>query len=214
MNQEPEHVLENRRYWDGMADQWVAGGERNWQQGEPTWGIWGLPESDLKLLPEDMRGLHAIELGSGTGYVSAWMTRRGATVVGIDNSERQVETARRFAGVHGLDVTFLHGNAESVPYPDESFDFAVSEYGAAIWCDPHLWVPEAYRLLKRGGRLVFLGTHPLTILCTPSSGETAREGLQRGYQELYRQDWRSVENDPGGIGLPASGGTGSEGLRG
>lgn len=199
MNQEPEHVLENRRYWDGMADQWVAGGERNWQQADPTWGIWGLPETDLKLLPEDMHCMHAVELGCGTGYVSAWMRRRGATVVGVDNSRRQLDTARRLCDLHGLHITLLHGNAESVPYPDASFDFAISEYGAAIWCDPYLWIPEAHRLLRPGGRLVFLGGHPLTVLCTPPSGETASRTLHRCYHELYRQDWRSATVDPGGI---------------
>ena len=66
-------------------------------------------------MPADMTGLTAIELGCGTGYVSAWMTRRGATVTAIDNSERQLETARRLAAEHGLQITWLHGNAEQVP---------------------------------------------------------------------------------------------------
>jgi ubiquinone/menaquinone biosynthesis C-methylase UbiE len=195
----PEHVRANREYWDGMADEWVEAGERNWKQEVPDWGIWSLPESQLRLLPETMHGLHAIELGCGTGYVSAWMTRRGATAVGIDNSKRQLETASRLAELHGLDITFIHGNAEVVPYPDGSFDFAISEYGAAIWCDPHVWIPEAYRLLKPGGCLVFLGNHPLTILCAPHSGEIVDATLHRAYSELGRQDWRSVEVDPGGV---------------
>ena len=49
------------------------------------------------MLPADMSGLAAIELGCGTGYVSGWMARRGASVVGIDNSRRQLDTARRLA---------------------------------------------------------------------------------------------------------------------
>lgn len=200
MSTEPEHVLVNREYWDGMADQWVEAGERNWKQADPTWGIWGLPESELRLLPETMGGMDAIELGCGTGYVSAWMTRRGARVVGIDNSRRQLATAGRLAGEHGLEIAFIHGNAEAVPYPAGSFDFAVSEYGAAIWCDPYLWIPEAHRLLRPGGRLVFLGNHPLTFLCAPLSGEAITgTSLVRPYSELNRQDWRAADVDPGGI---------------
>jgi ubiquinone/menaquinone biosynthesis C-methylase UbiE len=154
-----------------------------------------------------MNGMRAIELGCGTAYVSAWMARRGATVVGIDNSERQLETARRLAKTHGVDLELLHGDAESVPYPDGAFDFAISEYGAAIWCDPHAWVPEAHRLLAPGGDLVFLGTTPLAIICTPPSGAACEPHLHRHYFDLYVQDWRDVEIDPGGIefNLPISG---------
>ncbi len=58
------------------------------------------------------------------------LARRGARVVGIDNSEAQLAAARRLQRQHGLDFSLLHGNAEAVPYPDASFDFAISEYGA------------------------------------------------------------------------------------
>ena len=72
-----------------------------------------------------------------TGYVSAWMRRRGASVYAIDNSEAQLATARRLSDLHGLDdIEWVHGNAETVAQPDGSFDFAISEYGAAIWCEP------------------------------------------------------------------------------
>ncbi len=132
MTKLPEHVAVNRGYWDGVADDWVAAGERCWAQGEPTWGIWGVPDSQVTLLPADMTGMRAIELGCGTGYVSAWMARRGATVTGVDNSERQLATAARLAAQHGVELELIHGNAERVDKPDGSYDFAVSEYGAAI----------------------------------------------------------------------------------
>ena len=179
----PAHARENRRYWDERADQWIAPGERSWRE-EPTWGCWHQPEAQLQLLPVDMAGMTAIELGCGTGYVSAWMVRRGASVVGIDNSEQQLATARRLADEHGVSLTLLHGNAERVPYPDGHFDFAISEYGAAIWCDPTRWLPEAHRLLKPGGQLVFLGNHPLAIICMPPSGAACEPQLHRNYLEL------------------------------
>ena len=84
-----------------------------------------------------MDGKRAIELGCGTGYVSAWMRSRGASVYAIDNSAAQLATARRLSDLHGLDdIEWVHGNAEMVAQPDGSFDFAISEYGAAIWCEP------------------------------------------------------------------------------
>src|SRR5947209_6363592 len=101
-------------------------------------------------------GPRTIELGCGTGCVSAWLARRGARPVGIDNSEAQLASAREFQREFSLEFPLLHGNAERVPYADESFDLAISEYGASIWCDPYLWIPEAARLLRPGGRLIFL----------------------------------------------------------
>ena len=195
----PAHVVENRRYWDEMAHEWVSAGERSWKMTDPTWGIWGIPESEISMLPTDMSGLRAIELGCGTGYVSAWMTRRGASVVGIDNSANQLETARRLALEYDIEITFVHGNAEVVPYPDGSFDFAISEYGAAIWCDPRIWIPEAFRLLAPGGELRFLGTHPIAIVSTPDSGAAVEERLNHPYFGMHMTDWRNVEVDPGGI---------------
>jgi SAM-dependent methyltransferase len=195
----PAHVLENRRHWDAMAHDWVAMGERAWARGEPTWGIWGVPESDLRMLPADMTGLDAVELGCGTGYVSAWMARRGARVTGIDNSAEQLATARRLAAEHGLDLTLVHGNAERTPFADGAFDFAISEYGAAIWCDPHVWIVEAHRILRPGGRLVFLGHHPWAQVCASEDGATTIDRMVRPYFDLGRLDWTGAEVDPGGI---------------
>ncbi len=195
----PDHVAVNRDYWDGMAGQWVEQGERAWSHG-PSWGEWGVAESTLMLLPTDMTGIDAIELGCGTAYVSGWMARRGATVTGIDNSEEQLKTAARLSARHGVDLELIHGNAESVPKPDASYDFAISEYGAAIWADPYAWIPEAHRLLRRGGTLVFLGNHILLTLCSPLDGSfPISERLERPYFGINRLDWRNAVDDPGGI---------------
>src|SRR5581483_9389237 len=162
---------------------------------EPTWGIWGIPEADVRLLPDDLAGKDAIELGCGTAYVSSWLARCGARVVGIDNSEEQLATARRLQREHGIHFPLLHGNAESVPYPDASFDFAISEYGACLWADPHRWVPEAARLLRPGARLVFLVNAFLLHLCVPAEdGVPASDRLLRSAFGVHRVEW---PGDPG-----------------
>ena len=195
MSDLPEHVQKNRAMWDAQAHKWVAAGERAWAQNAPAWGIFHVPESTLHLLPADMTGIDAIELGCGTGYISSWMARRGARVVGIDNSQAQLATARRLQVQHGVDFPLVHGNAETVPYPDASFDFAISEYGACLWADPQRWVPEAARLLRSGGRLVFLTNSSLMALCTPDeNGATATDRLLRPAFGMYRLEWPS---DPG-----------------
>lgn len=193
------HVTENQRYWDASAGDWVAAGERNWAA-DPSWGQWAIPEAEVRMLPEAMVGMSAIELGCGTGYVSAWMWRRGADVVAIDISQSQLETARRLADEHGADVEFLHADAEQVPLMDGSFDFAVSEYGAALWCDPRAWLAEAHRILRPESRLHLLSVTPLVALCGPLDGSyPIGTELVRPYFGLYRLDWSEVEVEPGGV---------------
>lgn len=198
MSELPEHVRRNRAYWDVQAANYVAPAERHWVQPEPSWGIWGIPESEVGMFPDDLEGKDAIELGCGTAYVSSWMERRGARVVGIDNSEVQLRTARRMQQEHGMEFPLIHGNAETVPYPDESFDFAVSEYGACLWADPYAWIPEAARLLRSGGRLSFLTNSWLLMLCMPDvDGVAATNEMVRPAFGMHRVEWP----DPDDIGV-------------
>jgi SAM-dependent methyltransferase len=186
----PEHVARNRAAWDGWAQEYVGAGERDWAAAEATWGIWGLPESTCGMFPADVAEMDTIELGCGTGYVSAWLARRGARPVGIDNSEVQLATARRLQAEHGLDFPLHHGNAETTPFPDASFDLVISEYGASIWCDPYRWIPEAARLLRPGGRLHFLVNSPWLMLFMEDDGNTpAGERLLRPYFGMHRFEW-------------------------
>ena len=91
----PDYVLRNRAYWDEVnAARHAEPGRRAWARNDFTWGIFKVPESDLRALPDDLAGRDVIELGCGTAYLSAWLARRGARVTGIDNSEEQLNTAR------------------------------------------------------------------------------------------------------------------------
>lgn len=186
----PEHVLRNRAHWDESAKDYVAPGERAWADGIEKWGIWGVPETEVGMFPDDLEDKDAIELGCGTAYVSSWMARRGARVVGIDNSEVQLATAWRLQQEHGMDFPLIHGNAETVPCPDESFDFAISEYGACLWADPKLWVPEVARLLRPEGRLSFLTNSYVMMLCMPAwDGVAATDRMLRPAFGMYRMEW-------------------------
>jgi SAM-dependent methyltransferase len=187
----PEHVAANREAWDRYAVEYIEPGRRAWASDEPTWGIWGIPESELHLFPDDLPGKDAIELGCGTAYVSAWLARRGARPVGIDNSAAQLATARRFQEEFGLEFPVHLGNAEQTPFPEASFDVAISEYGAALWADPYAWIPEAARLLRPGGRLVFLTNGLILQLCVEEleADDPAKEQLRRPLFGLHRTVW-------------------------
>lgn len=183
----PEHVRRNRELWDtGLSAGFAARARRQWTAA-PHWGIWAVPQAELPVLPADLAGKDVIELGCGTAYVSSWVARAGGRPVGVDNSAQQLATARAMQDEFGLHFPLLHGNAEQVPYPDASFDVAVSEHGAAGWCDPYRWIPEAARLLRPGGELIFVRNSDLLTLCSDGAGPAGR-GLHRTQFGLSRID--------------------------
>ena len=185
-----DHVLRNRAVWDRWASSYAGPGLRSWSAAEPTWGIWGIPEAQVGVLPPGLEGADTIELGCGTGYVSAWLARRGARPVGLDNSPGQLTTARELQDRFGLRFPLFHANAERAPFADASFDLAISEYGASIWCDPYAWIPEAARLLRPGGQLVFLVNSVLLMLSIPDEdGVPATSRLLRPYFGMHRFEW-------------------------
>jgi len=95
----------------------------------------------------------------------------------------------------GLGLEFIEANAEDVPLPDASFDLAFSEYGASIWCDPYLWIPEAARLLRPGGELLFLRGSTLQVLCSPDEGNLVDQ-LVRPQKAMRRFDWQDDGTGP------------------
>ena len=188
-----DHVIRNRASWDRFAEEFVEPGRKAWAS-EASWGTWGVPEAEVGML-DDVEGLDAIELGCGTGYVSAWLSRRGARPVGLDNSPVQLANARGFQADFDLRFPLIHGDAERTPFPDERFDYAISEYGAAIWCDPYAWIPEAARILRPGGRLAFLGNSYLCAICSPLDEEApVDEHLHRDHFGMHRFDWEDDQS--------------------
>ena len=186
---EPDYVAENRALWTTSNAQYTdEQADRAWRAEEITWGMFGNPETDVDVLG-DIAGLDVVELGCGTAYFSAWLARRGARPVGVDVTPAQLDTARRLQAETGLSFPLLQANAEEVPLPDATFDLALSEYGASIWCDPYRWIPEAWRLLRPGGRLVFLCNSPLVMLCTVEEEEATVERLLRPQRGMHRMVW-------------------------
>jgi ubiquinone/menaquinone biosynthesis C-methylase UbiE len=174
----------NAAYTDGSA---LA----SWSK-EPHWGQWKRPESELQILG-DVVGLDAVELGCGTAYVSAWLAQRGARPVGVDITPAQLETARRCMAETGIEFPLVEADGGSTGLPDRSADLVVSEYGASIWVDPYRWIPEAARLLRPGGRLIFLRNSTLILLCSPENGDRVTTTLERPQQGLRRLDWGDDE---------------------
>ena len=183
-----DYLERNREAWTKANAEYTDSRAREaWASEEITWGMFGPSDAELGILG-DVSGKDVIELGCGTAYFGAWLARRGARVTGVDITPAQLGTARRMMRETGVELQLIEANAEDVPLPDESFDLALSEYGASIWCDPYKWIPEAARLLRPGGELVFLCNSVLLMLCAPDKGKIG-ERLERGQFGMHRFEW-------------------------
>jgi SAM-dependent methyltransferase len=190
---EPDSVAINRGVWTrSNAEYTDSDAARAWAKNGVWWGMFGLPDSEVGALG-DVRGLDVVELGCGTAYGAARLAKLGARVTGVDPTPAQLATARRLQQETGIEFPLVEAPGEDVPLPDASFDVAVSEWGASLWADPERWVPEAARLLRDGGRLVFLTNSPLAFLCSPDTDDPVEERLVRPQFGTGRSvDWRSI----------------------
>jgi SAM-dependent methyltransferase len=184
------YLAANVGYWSSRTAGELDLARKRWTDTEPRWGVYDIPESVAQVLPGDVTGLRVAELGCGTGYVSAWLVRAGARPVAIDPTPSQLRIAQRMQDETGLRFPLVRAAGEHVPLASASVDLVISEYGAAIWADPHLWIPEAARILRPDGELVFLGNSTLLILCAPDTeNDPVPPTLQRSLRGMHRTSW-------------------------
>jgi SAM-dependent methyltransferase len=191
-------LARNRDLWSLLNEQFTdSAADRAWSDDEVRWGLFGTPDRTLGVL-DDVAGLDVVELACGTAYFSAWLRRRGARVVALDLSPDQLRTARRCQRTYGPPFPVVQADAQRVPLAAGRFDLVLSEHGVAAWCDPELWVPEAARLLRPGGRVVFLTNSLLSAMCVPADSGPAGDRLLRGQRETSRIVWPGggVERHP------------------
>ena len=186
----------NREHWNATADEYQARHGAFIGRDDPRWGVWQIPEEELRVLG-DVAGKDVLELGCGAAQWSILLARRGARPVGLDNSERQLEHARAGMEAARVDFPLVHASAEAVPLPDASFDVVFCDHGALSWADPYRVVPEAARLLRRGGLLAFSTTSPIASLCFHPETDVVEPMLHRDYFGLHR-----LEGDGSNYQLP------------
>ena len=99
-------------------------------------------------------GLDLLDVGTGTGgNVPIPAALRGANVVGLDIAPELLEHARRRAADAGVDVEWVEGDAQDMPFPDETFDRVVSTFGAMFAPDHERAAAELVRVCRPGGRV-------------------------------------------------------------
>ena len=183
-----EHAARNRAYWDAGADEYQTQHAQQLNRHERAWGLWAIPEDELCVLG-DVAGKDVLELGCGAAQWSVFLAQQGARPVGLDNSARQLEHARRLMAERGVDFPLLHASAEDVPLPEASFDIVFCDHGAMSFCDPYRTVPQAARLLRPGGLLAFNLASPWVLVCISPDTDALDERLHAPYFGMRRFDW-------------------------
>ena len=94
-----------------------------------------------------------LDVATGTGWTARRLAERGVTVTAMDFASDVVEAARELATARNLEVMFEQGDAEDLPYPDDSFDAVISTFGVMFVQKPDDAARELARVCRPGGRL-------------------------------------------------------------
>ncbi len=106
------------------------------------------------------RGDRVLDVGCGTGNAALIAAQRGAHATGVDPAARLLEVAHLRAVKSGLDVAFVHGDAASIPLPDDSADVVLSVFGVIFAPDAAAAAAEMVRVTAVGGRILLTAWIP------------------------------------------------------
>jgi SAM-dependent methyltransferase len=99
------------------------------------------------------RGAQVLDAACGTGNLAIIAARHGCKVSGVDIASNLIAQARARAAAEHLNIDFIEGDAEALPYPDGQFDLVVSSFGVMFAPRPELIVSGLRRVTRPGGRI-------------------------------------------------------------
>jgi SAM-dependent methyltransferase len=127
-----------------------------------SWGLFApleavtiAPAAELVRFSGLQSGQRVLDVGTGTGVVAVTAASAGAKVSGLDLSPKLIERARHNAALARVEVNFVEGDAESLPYADSSFEVVLSQFGHMFAPRPEVAIGEMLRVLKPGGTIAF-----------------------------------------------------------
>ena len=135
------------------------------------------------------RGATILDVGCGAGAASEPFVMNGFPVTGVDSSEAMLAVASQ----RMPNATFVKGEAEALPFPNERFDVVISAQ-AFHWVDRAKALAEAFRVLRRGGMIAVWWKHLMSYdavkeiredVFRSMGKEPVEAGLSGGFREFY-----------------------------
>ena len=139
-----------RLYWDKRSQTYDRTIYKSQNEAQHFW------KSLLKDAIRTDKNLNILDVGTGTGFLALLFAEMGHNVTGLDISERMLEKSRYNAGKLELSVDFMHGDAENLPFDDETFDIVINRYLLWTLPNPKTAVDEWSRVVKSGGKLMLI----------------------------------------------------------
>lgn len=173
----------SRHWWDVDADSYLDAHADDLGEADLLWCPEGLREKEAGLLGEasQLIGKRILEVGCGSAPASRWLATVGARPVAFDLSGGMLRHAARANARTGIDVPLVQADATALPFANESFDLAVSAFGAiAFVAEPELVMRAVYRVLRPGGRFVWSTNHPIRWIL-PDSPDPADLTVRSSY---------------------------------
>jgi SAM-dependent methyltransferase len=140
-------------------------GRALWAAGDPdavaqlTWEVGAAVASAVPI----EAGMKVLDVGSGSGSAAIRAAGAGAEVVGLDVVAAGFDAARRRAAEAGVEVEWVEGDAEALPYEDDSFDRVLSAFGSISAADPDGAAHEMVRVCRPGGEIVMANWCPESL---------------------------------------------------
>ena len=141
------------------------------------------------------RGDRCLDIGCGGGHLLGALVKLGWQLVGVDVSDDQLRVARE----RYPEIELVCADATALPFPDESFGAAYSTFTHTDFDDFAGAMAEARRVLRRRGRLIYVGNHPCFVGPTQEHTDSGVPLLHPGYRRGGR--WESADapgTTPGG----------------
>jgi len=187
----------NREYWNKRAIREKAEKEK-WLKRIKSNAPY-IEEMEPKLAPylKDIVNKKIIVLQFGDGLLMLACAKRGAIVWGVDFSDEQIRIAENSAKYCGVNVKLVKADCQNLPesIPNDYFDLAIAECGVFLWIkDLDAWMKNAYKVLKKGGKLVVSDFHPLSIIAEEKEGGIVV--FRRSYFDESPDVYQPKENEP------------------
>jgi ubiquinone/menaquinone biosynthesis C-methylase UbiE len=152
-------------------------------------------------------GEHVLDLACGSGTAALVAARRYCRVTGIDYVPALIDRARQRAAADDLDVAFEVGDAQDLPFPDDSFDAVLSVYGVQFAPDQEKAAQEMLRVCRPGGRIGlatpvpegwsgdFFATNAKYVPPPPGVKPPLRWGTESGLEELLGEGTQAIDSE-------------------